>query len=156
MMAKFISMLGNPMPAIYALLGVIVGGWISWRNQHRQWVKDNKAREYRELIDGLFTSTEKILQARPTAETPVTDPLADAVWNGTRLTQNRLFTLQAIQRAGVDEDWQKISNVALWNPGELRIKVKENEYGYTHGIVAILRKDLETKLLALAQKDLDL
>lgn len=153
-MARFFSLFGSPMPAIYALLGVIIGGWISWRNQHRQWVSDNKAREYRELIDGLFASTEKILQARPNAGSPITDSLSDAVWNGTRLTQNRIFTLCAIKDAGIDEDWQKISNLALWNPGELKIKVKGSEYGYTHGIIVILRKDLENKLLALAQKDL--
>ena len=153
-MARFFSLFGSPMPAIYALLGVIIGGWISWRNQHRQWVKDNKAREYRELIDGLFTSTENILQARPNAESPITDPLADAVWNGTRLTQNRIFTLCAIKDAGVDEDWQKISNLALWNPGELKIKVKGSELVTRTALSSILRKDLENKLSALAQRDL--
>jgi len=154
--SKILSALGSVMPAVYSLAGVLVGGWISRQSQHRQWVHDNKAREYRELLDGLFTSTERILKARPTAETQITDSLADAVWEGTRLTQNRIFILRAIQGEGIDKDWQKISNVALWNPGELKIKVEDKEWGYTQGIIIILRKDLETKILALTQKDLRL
>ena len=139
-----------------AICAALVSGWISKSNEHRQWIWDNKAREYKELLDGLFNCTERIIKARPTANREITDPLADAVWEGTRLTQNRLFTLQAIRSVGIDEDWQKISNISLWNPGELKIKVKDNKWGYTKGIIVILRKDLETKLLALTQKDLKL
>jgi hypothetical protein len=148
--------LTKAMPAVYVFGGAPLGGWIARYNQHRQWVWDNRAREYRELVDGLFRSTEEILKARRDAEAPITDPLADAVWNGTRLTQNRIFIAQAIRSAGIDEDWQEISNISLWNPGEFKITVKGKEWGYTQGAVVILRRDLEAKLLALAQRDLKL
>ena len=153
---KALMLLGRAMPAVYVFGGAILGGWIARSNQHKQWVWDNKAREYRELVDGLFRSTEEILRARKNAEALIGDPLADAVWNGTRLTQNRIFIAQSIKAAGIDEDWQKISNISLWNLGEPKIKVKGNEWGYTRGAVIVLRKELETKLLALAQKDLKL
>ena len=64
------------------------------------------------------------------------------------------LTLCAIKDAGIDEDWQKISNLALWNPGELKIKVKGSELVTRTALSSILRKDLENKLSALAQRDL--
>ncbi len=148
--------LGKALPAVYVFGGAILGGWIARSNQHRQWVWDNKAREYRELIDGLFRFTEEILKARENSDASINDALSDAVWNGTRLTQNRLFVARRIKAAGIDADWQKISNISLWNPGELKVKYKDKEWGYTRGAVVVLRKDLEEKLLALALSDLRL
>jgi len=82
--------------------------------------------------------------------------LADAVWNGTRLTQNRIFVARKINAAGIDNDWQKISTISLWNAGELKVKVKDREWGYRRGAVVVLRKELEEKLLDLALRDLRL
>jgi hypothetical protein len=50
---------------IFALLGVLLGGWIAWRYQHRQWILENKKKEYREILDGLFQASEEIIKARP-------------------------------------------------------------------------------------------
>ncbi len=143
-------------PAIYAIGGVLLGGWMARSNQQRQWVWDNKAREYRELVDGLFRSTEAILGARLNADTPITDALADAVWSGTRLTQNRIFVARAIEKAGIASDWQRISNVALWQPGQIEIDVKGAKCGYMRSAIIILRTDLEKKLLGLVHEDLKL
>jgi len=79
------------------------------------------------LIDGLFRSTDESRKARENSDAPINDALSDAVWNGTRLTQNRLFVARKIKAAGIDADWQKISNISLWNPGELKVKYNDKE-----------------------------
>jgi hypothetical protein len=41
--------IGLPRP----LLGVLLGGWLTNRNQRRDWVADNMKQEYRELLTTL-------------------------------------------------------------------------------------------------------
>jgi hypothetical protein len=142
--------------AVYALIGVALGGWITWYSQHRHWVLDNKKQEYRELIDGLFRATEEIVKARPNVSSGWNEGVINAAWSGTRLLQNRIFVARTILGSGVREDWQKIVNVAQWEPGEPEIDIGGKQYSYTPGAISLLRNALEQKLLAIVQRDLRL
>src|ERR1700690_1705665 len=51
-------------PLVYALAGVLVGAYISNRNQREHWIADNKRSEYRELITALAKSFTSILKLR--------------------------------------------------------------------------------------------
>jgi hypothetical protein len=139
---------------ISALAGVALGALLSRWNDHRRWVLDNRKLEYRELIDGIFRSTEKIRGARQTVSDPITTAVTDAVFDGSRLIRNRLFTASSIRRAGIASDWEDISRVALWEPGEPIASVDGQEYKYTQTAIAILRKRIEHKLTHLARADL--
>src|SRR5712692_2854090 len=47
------------------LLGVLIGAWVARWGQRRQWVSDNKANEYRELLTTLSRSAHCLLKGKP-------------------------------------------------------------------------------------------
>lgn len=151
-----IQVLQDVMPILVSFAVLLLGSWLIDRREHRKWRLDNMKLEYRQLIDGLFDATEAILTARPNLSAKNAPALADAVWSGTRLIQNRIFIAHSIKAAGIPEAWMAIANLAHWEPGEPEIVAGGKSWKYTQGAVAILRKDLEQKLLALAEKDLGL
>jgi hypothetical protein len=151
-----LAYLGKIPAAVYALLGVLLGGWITRAIQHKQWVFENRKQEYRELLDGLFQASEEIIKARPNIGSGLNDALANAIWKGTRVVRSRIFIARLIRDEGIHEDWQTIVSLALWEPEEEKLKIKGKEYAYTTSAIIILRNDLEEKLLGIVQKDLSL
>lgn len=154
MTTELLHYLGRVLPAVYALSGVALGGWITWRSQRKHWVRDNKKQEYRDLLDGLFRATEEIIKARPNVSAALSQALVDATWSGTRLVQNRIFVARRIREGGIVQVWQKIVSIAIWEPTDPKIRVNGEEYAYTTGAISLLRGVLEEKLLAIIQKDL--
>jgi hypothetical protein len=142
--------------AAYALLGVLFGGWITWRYQHKQWVLDNKKQEYRDLIDGLFQASEEIVKARPNISAVVGEELLNAVWKGQRVVRNRIFVARQIREERIEEDWDTIRRLALWEPEEDKLEIKGKKYSYAINVIVMLRNELDKKLLAIAQRDLRL
>ena len=47
--------------AVGPLVGVVVGGFLTAWWQRRQWILDNKAREYREALDALEAYRRSLL-----------------------------------------------------------------------------------------------
>jgi hypothetical protein len=142
--------------AAYALLGVLFGAWVTWRYQHKQWVLENKKQEYRDLIDVLFQASEEIIRARPNIGAGLNQDLLNAIWKGMRIVRNRIFVAREIREGEVEEDWDKIRRLALWEPSEERVAVKGAKWAYTTNGVVILRNELDEKLLAIARRDLGL
>jgi hypothetical protein len=149
------NLVKNP-GAAYALLGVLFGGWITWRYQHKQWVMENKKQEYRDLIDGLCQASEEIIKARQNIDVGVNQELLNAVWKGMRVVRNRIFVAREIREGGIEEDWDTIRRLALWEPNEDKLPIKGGRWGYTTNGVVILRNELDEKLLAIARRDLKL
>jgi hypothetical protein len=139
-----------------ALAGVLIGGWISSRNQRRQWVLDNRKAEYRELLEGLFKASEDIIKARPNIAAGMSPELIDAIWRGQRLLRNRIFIAQEIQAGGIPQDWEQIANLAYWEPSEAKPEIHGTPWAYTTNGIISLRNELDKKLLAVAQRDMGL
>lgn len=146
--------------AIGPLVGVVIGAlltpWIAWRWQHRQWSLDNRKQEYRDLLDGLFQASEEIIKARPNISAGVSQELMDAVWKGNRLVRDRIFVASAIRAARIPEDWETIVKLALWEPTEGKLQIKSREWAYTINGIVTLRNELDDKLHAVIQRDLEL
>ena len=142
--------------AVYSLVGVLLGAWIAWRYQHRQWILENKKQEYRELLNGLYEASEAIIAARPNISAGVTNALLSALWKGSRLFHDRIFVARAIREARLLEDWESIRRLALWEPPEEEPEIKGRKTKYTINQIVILRNDLDEKLRAIVQRDLNL
>jgi len=119
-----------------------------------QWVLDNKRQEYRDLSDALFQATEEIIKERPNIAAGVSPALLEAVWKGQRSVRDRIFVAREIQRVGLDEDWDLICKLALWEPIEQKLVVKGTPRSYSINQIVELRKDLHEKLHALIRRDL--
>ena len=98
--------------AIGPLIGVIVRGLLTAWWQRRQWILDNKAREYREALDALEAYRRNLVNLLATqAYVPISRNTGQAA---TALRQSqvhldnvlvdRIFTLDAVARSGVRDD----------------------------------------------------
>ncbi|HXX24109.1 MAG TPA: hypothetical protein VEO19_13255 [Terriglobia bacterium] len=98
--------------AVGPLVGVVVGGFLTAWWQRRQWILDNKAREYREALDALEAYRRNLLNLLATqAYVPISRNTSEAA---TALGQSqvhldnvlvdRIFTLDAVARSGVRDD----------------------------------------------------
>ncbi|HXA76968.1 MAG TPA: hypothetical protein VNV41_07515 [Candidatus Acidoferrales bacterium] len=143
-------------PLVGVVIGALLTPWISWRWQHRQWVMDNKKQEYRDLLDGLIQASEGIIRARPNASGELTTELLNAVWLGRRVIRDRIFVARTINSRGINEDWDVIGKLAVWEAGEEKMKIGERSWQYTVNAIVILRNELDEKLRAIIQQDLDL
>jgi uncharacterized protein YneF (UPF0154 family) len=47
------EIVGDLWPVVTLLIGLFVGGYVSIRNQRKQWISDTKCREYRELMTAM-------------------------------------------------------------------------------------------------------
>ncbi len=102
-------------PGATGLIGVVIGALLTAHWQHGQWVRDNKAREYREVLDELNAFRWRYLNyyARHVAIQGVTGGLDDVKEEKAlhesyarldSLLADRIFTLNAIAKSGVRED----------------------------------------------------
>jgi hypothetical protein len=95
-----------------ALLGSVVSHVLTTRSQHRSWVNDNKKAEWRELIDGLNESIERMGYAfeRGVARA-ASDPLLDwrsAMGAGNRVVRGRIFIADVIKKQGIVKAWDEL------------------------------------------------
>jgi hypothetical protein len=98
--------------AIGPLVGVIIGAWLTSRWQRKQWVLDNKAREYREALDALNTYRRALLshlatqagavQAMNAGQTVMA--LAQSQVHLDSVLADRIFTLDAVANSGVRDE----------------------------------------------------
>jgi hypothetical protein len=98
--------------ALWTLVGVFVGAWLSRAWQRKQWVLDNRKAEYRELISGLRECAHEILK-NPDS-TGASDRLnrSDEVPDvdgpearGYNLISDRLFIADVMIREKVRQRW---------------------------------------------------
>lgn len=106
--------------AIGPLVGVIIGAWLASRWQRRQWIADNKAREYREILDALNVYRWRLVnyQARyggVYAEVKPEDnlSLAEAQIALDNSFSDRIFVRETVVNSGAREAFRKFSESLL-------------------------------------------
>ncbi|GEM_PF-6825166 len=102
--------------AIGPLVGVVIGAWLARRSQHRQWVRDSKKAEYREVLDALSAYRWKLLDYHARVAGTVTrDPkevyaqekdLGEAHVRLNNALRDRIFARRALARRHVWEEFQ--------------------------------------------------
>jgi hypothetical protein len=97
-------------------LGTVVGNVVSYfltsRQQRRVWLQDNKKAEWRELIQSLNDSMERMGYAfEVNVARPATDPLLDwrgAAGAGNRAVRSRIFISDVLERSGIVKEWDSL------------------------------------------------
>lgn len=91
--------------AIGPLLGVLVGAYISSRNQKRQWGLDNKRAEYRELLTTL-TECGSELMSFPTGELADRRRIDEIARLSVNVIYNRLFVADMVISTNLMKRWR--------------------------------------------------
>jgi hypothetical protein len=109
-----------PLPFATALLAgffTLAGVWIASRltssREHRRWVADNKKLEWRELIDQMHESFNRMQYAyiSPPGVYAASDDSFDpgvGIEAGERIVRNRIFIADILVRDGIVEHWEQL------------------------------------------------
>jgi hypothetical protein len=118
-MADWPSLIGGL--GVGSLIGGLVQQYFSAKQRHREWVKDNRKQEWRELIAVLSQSVHRILQNTPDLrfdgivaidgkqEEQLLEAYLEADLEARRIIEDRLFISSRVQSENVLERWQLIA-----------------------------------------------
>jgi hypothetical protein len=108
---ELIGVFGKSLPAVTGLAGVLIGAYITNRNQRQHWVADNKKREYQELITALICAFSAILEeVRPMVGHGPEEQRAFAAAQEKALItiSDRIFTQRDVERLKILDRWQSL------------------------------------------------
>ena len=116
--------------AVGPLVGVIIGGWLAARWQRKRWILDNKASEYRSILDALnsyrFALTEyyalyKIALVAVPAQKKYDDDVAfaKALDKVNNAFADRIFTRKPVSQSGARADWSTLADKLRSNKSDL-------------------------------------
>jgi len=133
-------------------IGSLISPVLTSRKEHLQWIRERKMEEYRDLIDTLRTSIEKIYKARPNVAAMDRKAISDAVYLFSRVIYNRLFVAKEVGRKHLQEEWEKIVQLVYWEPGDVHAESGNVVYSVT--ALSQLATGLERRVVEMAHRDL--
>lgn len=101
---------------VSALIGIIVGQFLTAYHGHAKWAKDYERTEYRELLDLLYQTVSVVHSNRPTLSSFNVEPVNVAVMQLSRVFADRIFIADALAEVGAVEDWHKMKQVIYYDP----------------------------------------
>lgn len=92
------------------LVGVLIGGYITTRTQRKQWIRDNKRTEYRELLTTIADAGGKFvvfygtypIVANPSEQFAIGETARTSV----DVIYNRLFIAKEIEELEIQRRWE--------------------------------------------------
>lgn len=92
------------------LIGILIGSWLTTRNQRKQWIMDNKRDEYRELLTTIADTGSNLLVlygAKPGFTIgPGTQMTGEVLRKSVDTIYNRLFVSGQIARLDILTRWK--------------------------------------------------
>lgn len=137
---------------IGSFAGTLVSLWVNARQQHNNWVNDNKKAEYRELLDVLFQSISVVDANRPNLKDFNSPPVNEAMLALSRVFADRIFIADRLKESKADEDFKYIKAVVYYDP-ELQ-KFTPTELRFTLNNLHDREDKLRSKILELAKNDI--
>lgn len=142
---------------ISALVGSVIGSWITYRWQLRQWKLNSRKEEWRELIGTLTRCAQQIVVAMSTALSTFAAraEVSEAQLEGSRVIRDRLFITSVLGTERIQDRWieiEKLANSAIPHEAVVDPPFKGPVFSVTQ--FQSKWSALHAKLVALAQKDL--
>ena len=137
--------------AVWGLVGVVAGAFLS----RLSWHKDNRRREYGELIDGLKERVSEILDARPERNKRSANlaKLNDAVNTGFSLVRTRVF-IRERSLEEIKKSWHRIQLCAQWDEEDVHTNQSKPLVPYNQSTLEDLWRELETQLVTMCRRDM--
>jgi len=92
------------------LVGILLGSWLTTRNQRRQWLLDNKRSEYRELLTTIADAGSKLLvfwgRNPVVASGEEQFMIGETARQSVDVIYNRLFIADEVKRLDVLKRWE--------------------------------------------------
>lgn len=130
-----VTILSAAVAGIFGLAGVILGYWLSGRTEHKQFLRDSKAKEYRDLLDTLGGCIREVRELKgysyvyeggpfdPIARadevrkekaqlTAVNNRVTSALLTASQAIDDRLFIRRVLAKHDVKGDWRNIEKLA--------------------------------------------
>ena len=106
-----VDLIRRAWPALGPLIGICIGAYLTTRTQKRQWVRDNKRVEYRELLTAIGDATSKLLVLAGREPVVLGPGEQSERFEVVRLTlgiiYNRLFIAKEIKELNIQHRWQE-------------------------------------------------
>lgn len=97
-------------------VGNLISFWLTSNLHRKNWIKDNKKLEWRELIDDLEKAMTRMAFAFPPVSRDASDESTD--WTagmgiGVRVMHDRIFIAAVIKERGIFEKWEELARYVL-------------------------------------------
>jgi hypothetical protein len=136
---------------VSALIGIIVGQFLTAFHGHAKWAKDYERTEYRELLDLLYQTVSVVRQNRPNLSNFNVEPVNVAVAQLSRVFADRIFSADALAESGAVEEWHKMKLVIYYDPALQAETPIELRYSLTN--LQDREDKLRNKILEQAKKN---
>jgi hypothetical protein len=107
---SFVGLIRSAWPALGPLVGICIGAYLTTLNQKRQWIRDNKRTEYRELLTAIGDAAGKYVLYYGKDHVVVTSSEQREIWETTRATlsviYNRLFVAKEVEGLHIQRRWE--------------------------------------------------
>ena len=113
-MAYWFSLIGGL--GIGSILGGLVQQYFSAKQRHREWVKDNKKLEWRELIDELEKAITRMSFHFPAAIVKASEESTDwksGLGMGSKVIRDRIFIAAVVKERGIVKKWGELVQYVL-------------------------------------------
>lgn len=91
-------------------VGILLGSWLTTKNQHRHWLLDNKRSEYRELLTTIADSGSKLLVFWGTDPVVTSGEeqfmIGETARQSVDVIYNRLFIADEVKTLNVLKRWE--------------------------------------------------
>lgn len=143
-------------------LGSLLAGLVQQRaaakTRHKEWVKDNKKLEWRELIDALESAMKRMrLRFPPEYGLREGPRSAEEDWPGgmelgIRVVRNRIFIAEVIKRCGIVDKWDELVRYVL-SVGSPRDRMQQGGLPTLNGYT-MKSAELQDLLIKVSREDL--
>ncbi len=135
-------------------VGNLISSWVASRSQRRNWEKDNKKQEWRELIDALREALRVMMAHRYENYADHMTPPEDvhyreeAIRKGYVAIGDRIFIVKKVRDSGISDRWAALSdeyekvNASIPEGLNRFNSFVKNSHKFQDDLVQFSRKDL--------------
>jgi len=154
-MSDWSSLIGGL--GIGSLIGGLVQQYFSAKQRHREWVKDSKKAEWRELIEEMDTCLSRTQGAfqRPVSER-LTEPFnyMATLGIGSKVMNNRIFIADVLKKTGITQKWKGIM-AYVCSSDSPRDANQQGGLPTMNGYISLVN-DFQSELIRVAREDLNI
>jgi hypothetical protein len=143
---------------IGSLIGGLVQQYFSAKQRHREWVRDSKKAEWRELIDQIDVSLNRMTvafskpllrEAKEAAE--MTAAYMSAMGIGRKVVRDRIFIADTIRQSDIVKKWEELIQYvcSVDDPPDPKKTAVPTKSGYDQKAIA-----LQDELIRVSREDL--